>query len=235
MKTKQILMVTVLLLGVLLGREAQAFYNPSAGRWLNRDPIGEKGGRNLYAFVANRPPNAIDWLGLCKVGEKRNVKCNSHVSDWTSNPDLDGAKGDLVDLAGDVEKFDTFLDIVQIALNAGKSLAEAIAKAADTVFDNGVTVDGKELAKRLNDILKEGHGKWGGWNLYTRLDYEECQECWFGLSTKWKKMPPTAWREYKKGGIDGKGTFEEKLDAYRSTKKACAEHIKEFNKGATKP
>jgi RHS repeat-associated protein len=36
------------------------FYNPSTGRWPNRDPIGEKGGLNLYVFAHNTPINAFD-------------------------------------------------------------------------------------------------------------------------------------------------------------------------------
>ncbi len=32
--------------------------------WLNRDPIGEEGGINLYAFVANSPAQLFDILGL---------------------------------------------------------------------------------------------------------------------------------------------------------------------------
>ena len=40
------------------------YYNPSTGRWLNRDPIGELGGINLYAFVGNDPATFIDILGL---------------------------------------------------------------------------------------------------------------------------------------------------------------------------
>ena len=39
-------------------------YNPSTGRWLSRDPIGEKGGVNLYGFVGNQSPNLWDKLGL---------------------------------------------------------------------------------------------------------------------------------------------------------------------------
>jgi RHS repeat-associated protein len=36
------------------------FYSPSLGRWLNRDPIVEQGGLNLYSFVYNSPTNLID-------------------------------------------------------------------------------------------------------------------------------------------------------------------------------
>ena len=56
--------IRLLLCGLLLATTASAFYNPSTGRWLNRDPIEEKGGKNLYGSVANQPPNAIDRLGL---------------------------------------------------------------------------------------------------------------------------------------------------------------------------
>jgi len=39
-------------------------YDPELGRWLSRDPIGENGGLNLYAYVGNTPINAIDSYGL---------------------------------------------------------------------------------------------------------------------------------------------------------------------------
>jgi hypothetical protein len=207
---------------------------PGRSNWPNRDPIAEKGGRNLYGFVDNRPLTRIDWLGLCTPGDKRKIKCNAHVSDWTSNPELDGAKGGLVDLAGDVQTFNRFISLVQIAVKAGKSVTEAIAQASAALFDEGVTVDARELARRLNELLKEGHGKWGGWSLWTRLTYEECQPCWFGLRTRWKRMPPTGWKEYNKDGIDGKGTFDDKLTAFRSVEAACAAHIEEFKSGGAK-
>lgn len=34
------------------------------GRWLSRDPIGERGGLNLYGFALNRPLTVLDILGL---------------------------------------------------------------------------------------------------------------------------------------------------------------------------
>jgi RHS repeat-associated protein len=40
------------------------FYEPNFGRWLNRDPIQERGGLNLYSFNGNNPANRIDPLGL---------------------------------------------------------------------------------------------------------------------------------------------------------------------------
>ncbi|KAA3291199.1 RHS repeat-associated core domain-containing protein [Akkermansia sp. BIOML-A12] len=38
-------------------------FNPTDGRWINRDPITERGGWNLYEFVSNAN-NKIDYLGL---------------------------------------------------------------------------------------------------------------------------------------------------------------------------
>ena len=40
------------------------WYAPSLQRWLNRDPIEEEGGINLYGFADNNPINEIDRLGL---------------------------------------------------------------------------------------------------------------------------------------------------------------------------
>ncbi len=42
------------------------FYNPSIERWMNRDPLGEDGGINLYGFVENDPVNWVDPWGLWK-------------------------------------------------------------------------------------------------------------------------------------------------------------------------
>ena len=40
------------------------FYSPQLGRWINRDPIEEAGGINLYGFVGNNGVSGIDLFGL---------------------------------------------------------------------------------------------------------------------------------------------------------------------------
>ena len=40
------------------------FYSPSLMRWLNRDPIEEEGGLNIYSFCFNSPMSSHDLLGL---------------------------------------------------------------------------------------------------------------------------------------------------------------------------
>ena len=52
-------------------------YDPVAGRWLSRDPIGERGDPygNLYTYVSGRTTNAVDPLGLfAAVGLAFNAK-----------------------------------------------------------------------------------------------------------------------------------------------------------------
>ncbi len=57
------------------------FYNPKHGRFINRDPIHEQGGLNLYGYVQNSPTNGWDYLGLdpwmeCFIFEKFNPGTN---------------------------------------------------------------------------------------------------------------------------------------------------------------
>jgi RHS repeat-associated protein len=40
------------------------YYHPDLGRWTSRDPVGERGGLNLYGFVGNDGIEKLDFLGL---------------------------------------------------------------------------------------------------------------------------------------------------------------------------
>jgi RHS repeat-associated protein len=43
------------------------WYEPFLQRWLNQDPIGERGGVNLYDYVVNNPIRYVDPLGTPRI------------------------------------------------------------------------------------------------------------------------------------------------------------------------
>ena len=53
-------------------------YDPVSGRWINRDPIQEKGGLNLYGFVRNNSINRWDFLGQ-EDDSKKCEKCKDYL------------------------------------------------------------------------------------------------------------------------------------------------------------
>ncbi len=55
------------------------YYDTTAGRFVTRDPIGYKGGINLYGFTGNNPVNEMDPSGL-DPSDKRSV--GRKVHDW---------------------------------------------------------------------------------------------------------------------------------------------------------
>ena len=88
-------LVVLALLGSLT--LAKAYYDPSAQRWLNRDPLGEPGfellkqsdersqsdGPNLYLFVENNSVNSLDRWGN-DVFFPGNINCLGYAVDFGS-------------------------------------------------------------------------------------------------------------------------------------------------------
>lgn len=60
------------------------WYDAKTGKWISRDPIGEKGGVNLYSYTSNNPVNLVDIDGLCSNSKKSFKEgFNSVCSDWS--------------------------------------------------------------------------------------------------------------------------------------------------------
>jgi len=61
-----------------LQERGRRFYSPNQSRWLNRDPIGEDGGINLFILAANTPILRIDVVGLCDLSCCENACPKTH-------------------------------------------------------------------------------------------------------------------------------------------------------------
>ncbi len=69
------------------------YYSTSTGRWLSRDPIEEKGGRNLYCFVRNNAICLFDALGKAPQTGKftyDGVTVNVTADAWALFPCMGG-------------------------------------------------------------------------------------------------------------------------------------------------
>jgi integrase/recombinase XerD len=54
------------------------WYDPLTGRWPSRDPIGERGGLNLYGFVGNDGITKLDLLGLSISNPETEWECKQY-------------------------------------------------------------------------------------------------------------------------------------------------------------
>jgi RHS repeat-associated protein len=59
------------------------YYSSGTGRWVSRDPIGERGGASLYAFVRNCPAYMVDPLGRNSISLG---VCQAVASQWSTDP-----------------------------------------------------------------------------------------------------------------------------------------------------
>jgi len=122
---------------VLLGHR---FYDPGAGRFLNRDPQGMEGGINVYAYCTNNPVNHADPLGLNGDG----------LGGWIDHHLL----GDSIEHWGEVQgRYDagraTKRELVFAAINgSGQTVllaftivdGAALAKGGLTLAGKGITL-----------------------------------------------------------------------------------------------
>jgi len=70
------------------------FYTPSEGRFINRDPIGQNGGVNLYAYVINNPNNFVDFTGYLKSSQGGDFGDITAYNPWGPKP---SPTGEIID------------------------------------------------------------------------------------------------------------------------------------------
>ena len=104
---------------------SHAYYDPTTGRWLTRDPIEEEGGINLYVFVENNSINLVDPNGeipLDTIWDIGNVVYDIAVGDYVSlTADLAALAVPYVPAGSSkLVKFAQIGDVVSICSNAKK-------------------------------------------------------------------------------------------------------------------
>jgi len=134
--------------------------------WINRDPIGERGGTNLYAFVGNDGVNVWDKLGLVSSEQlkdtlilllKARISCNGYsevtalidksiVNVIPSDSSLRSALAKMSKITSGLNKAATYVS------NGMKGIA-----ALNEVFDNGVGIDesfpvADQIGKKITDV-----------------------------------------------------------------------------------
>ena len=163
------------------------FYRPYEGRWLNRDPIEEAGGENLYAFSGNSPSCLCDVLGLaCRLGTfnvlSLVVDAKPAMNGLSYNPNLIQQGESLLQSLG-------MLDLLSApaSLMTGSALSRLIS-ALDIAAGKVSSPDNNamEQIRRLLEKLKSGSIE-----VYGRLEYEMC-ECKDGKTQMVRQNPPIA-------------------------------------------
>jgi len=216
-------------------------YNPVVGCWLSRDPIAETGGKNLYGFVRNRPTKGLDFLGLCKIGEKQ-TNCQAKVMAWGHVPQVEEAARDLalfIDVVGTLQYAGVVAEVLVAALmQGGVAAVEAAGPAvAEALFEAGYgrALDEHAIASMVSVAVQEFRGYWGGWYIWTKVSYKECVCSWI-FFTRWQEKRFGPWKRsakfypgYTLPWDDGR--FLTKVHATAKADDACKEHIMEVMSG----
>jgi len=116
------------------------YYSPEMGRWLSRDPIGEKDCINVYALVANAPVTYVDYLGLTGSGQNQPSQAQKLVHRFYTQNSIDmveimlqsGSPGNNIPqlLQGDLGTLKTVLRQTAQTGNIHKVPADLDAKLA---------------------------------------------------------------------------------------------------------
>lgn len=106
------------------------FYSPDIGRFLQPDPIGHRGGSNLYRYCRNNPVTRSDPFGLEEHNEEE--MGDSEETDQNTFIDLPDGTQELVNPSGEVETAAGGEGGVIIGGQVGGNGTEAVPYGAET-------------------------------------------------------------------------------------------------------
>jgi RHS repeat-associated protein len=146
------------------------YFSPHLGKWCRKDPIGIRGGLNLYSFGDNSPVNMVDLLGLCCPGERCDCKVAGRERQTNSTRSADAqAQADIQKLGG-VDSLDDKITAGQTASDIGVDFVKGAAsagwksglKAASQGVGSGVVGLGYNLADPSADKVLSSSSETSG-------------------------------------------------------------------------
>ena len=130
------------------------YYSPTLGRWLTRDPIGYRGGINLYGYANSSPVGKNDSTGLAaemRVTGNPQVHAKTYL-DSIRDHEADAAEDFIKEAAKKyAEDGDSasFAKALRSLATGDKGISEALGEAADAVVEKGLDAASKDLGAAL--------------------------------------------------------------------------------------
>ena len=203
-------------------------YDPLLQVWMEADPAQYIDGLDRYQLDLSNPVNRQDPVGLsCKPGEKFITSVDVVVLPLGINPDLDEARDFGIKFLGSLDWYEKIVSAVETGTDAVTvenwwDLFEVQAKQ----FCEPRKLDAQALCEKLKNMLDQSRGDFGGWNVYTRVNYRvcTCKHFFFGLFS-WNSFDDETnpWQAYEKGGFDFQGTYADAVAAYVAGQDAAQE------------
>src|SRR5215207_2964445 len=165
---------------------AHAHYNPRVGSFISRDPLGEAGGFNLYAYCGNDPVNRHDPLGLAAAPFQPGVTDEDSFGAAISRLSQLG----LPFLASGAAQINAWLDAQETEF---AETHDAIALADETLAE--INAIGREHRSRIGTSMLNFGGAAARFNLFGGKserallnDYTALQADWASVNAGRKEL-----------------------------------------------
>ena len=120
------------------------FYSPGLGRWINRDPISEAGGINLYGMVGNNPTNKADRYGL--VDDSFSATLREAMRNMAKDPE---------------QSLEIFRNAIETNMVTGRAKTAVQAAASMAAAYQQMAQRGQAVIARINPSMFEEMAKRG--------------------------------------------------------------------------